>query len=472
MPLLLRGNILKMKKSRIKRSKFIITSLPIVILLIVLIWFLMTIFEGEKPLAQLEPLPEYLSKPITFSVVLSDLKMGLRDINVSIKQEGPGIPILKKDFPYEGLFNKRGVHRFEQAFSIDPKELNLVQGQANLIIEIHDFSKRRGGDGNLTIVEHKMVVDTIPPSINAMSRSHNLNMGGAGLVIYRISTDTQESGVLVNDQLFPGVPIGETSREMYLCYFAVPYQGKKEDMSLYLWAKDRAENITQGPFFYHIRRKRFRRDKIRISERLLDAVVSSFPTELFEHDASPIEKYLFINRELRKTNYDELREQCRPFIEERLWDGPWLRMKNAATMALFGDQRVYYHGGKIIDRSVHLGVDLASLARAPVQAANAGRVVLAQDLGIYGKSVLIDHGQGLSTLYGHLSGISVTVGQSVAKGEIIGNTGKTGLATGDHLHFGFLVHGVPVNPIEWWDAHWIQDNIERKLRNLDNLIQK
>lgn len=461
-----------MKKSRIKRSKLIITSLPIFILVIALIWFLMTLFEGEKPLAQLEPLPEYLSKPVTFRVVLSDLKMGLRDINVIVKQEGPGIPVLGRDFPYEGLFNKRGVHRFEQEFSVDPKQLNLVQGQANLIIEIHDFSKRRGGDGNLTIVEHKMVVDTIPPSISAMSRSHNLNMGGAGLVIYRISTDTEESGILVNDRLFPGVPLRETSREMYLCYFAVPCQVDKEEISLYLWAKDRAENVTQGPFFHHIRKKRFRRDKIRISERLLDAAISSFPPELFEHDASPIEKYLFINKELRKTNYDELQEHCRSFIEERLWDGPWLRMKNAATMAQFGDQRIYYYKGKVMDRSVHLGVDLASLARAPVQAANNGRVIFARDLGIYGNSVVIDHGQGLSTLYGHLSSIEVVVGQSVTKGEVIGNTGKSGLATGDHLHFGFLVHGIPVNPIEWWDAHWIGDNIDRKLRDVDKLIEK
>jgi murein DD-endopeptidase MepM/ murein hydrolase activator NlpD len=467
-----RGNIVEMEKSSIKRSKLIITSLPIVILLIVLIWFLMTIFEGEKPLAQLEPLPEYLSKPVTFSVVLSDLKMGLRDINVSVKQEGPGIPILKREFPYEGLFNKKGVHRFEQAFSIDPKQLNLVQGQANLIIEIHDFSKRRGGDGNLTIIEHKMVVDTIPPSISAMSRSHNLNMGGSGLVIYRISTDTEESGILVNDQLFPGVPLRENSHELYLCYFAVPYQAKKEEISLYLWAKDRAGNTTKGPFFHHVRKKRFRRDKIRISERLLDAVVSSFPPELFEQDASPIDKYLFINSELRNKNYEELREHCRSFKEERLWDGPWLRMKNAATMSQFGEQRIYYYKGKAIDRSVHLGVDLASLARAPVQAANNGRVTLAGDLGIYGQSVVIDHGQGLSTLYGHLSSIDVAVGQSVTKGEVIGNTGHSGLATGDHLHFGFLVHGVPVNPIEWWDAHWIQDNIDRKLHDVDKLIEK
>jgi len=462
----------KMKKSRIKRSKFIITSLPIVILLLALIWFLMTLFEGEKPLVQLEPMPEYLSKPVTFTVVLSDLKMGLRDIKVIVKQEGPGIPILKKDFPYEGLFNKRGVHRFEQTFSIDPTQLNLVQGQATIVIEIHDFSKRRGGDGNLTIIEHKMVVDTIPPSISAVTRSHNLTMGGSGLVIYRISTDTEESGVFVNDRFFPGIPFREPSHELHLCYFAVPYQAKKEEVSLYLWAKDRAENETKGSFFYHIRKKHFRSETIRISERLLETIVSSFPKELFKHDASPLERYLFINRELRKKNDEEIQEACRSFIEKRLWDGPWLRMKNSATMAQFGDQRIYYYKGNEIDRSMHMGVDLASLAQTPIQAANNGRVILARDLGIYGNSVVIDHGQGLCTLYGHLSSIHVSEGQTVTKGEVIGNSGKSGLATGDHLHFGVLVHGVPVNPIEWWDAHWIRDNIDRKLQDADKLIEK
>jgi murein DD-endopeptidase MepM/ murein hydrolase activator NlpD len=461
-----------MEKSRIKRSKFIITSLPIVIILLALIWFLMTIFEGEKPRVQLEPLPEYLSKPVTFTVVLSDLKMGLRDITVMVKQEGPGIPILEKDFPYEGLFNKRGVHRFEQTFSIDPKQLNLVQGQASIVIQIHDFSKRRGGDGNLTITEHKMVVDTIPPSISAITRSHNLTIGGSALVVYRISTDTEESGVFLNDRFFPGVPFHEPSDELHLCYFALPYQTKKEDVSLYLWAKDRAENETQGSFFSHIRKRRFRSENIRISERLLETVVSSFSPELFAHDAAPIQKFLFINKELRKRNHEEVHESCRSFIKERLWDGAWLRMKNAATMAQFGDRRIYYYQGKVIDRSVHLGVDLASLAQAPVQAANSGKVILARDLGIYGHSVVIDHGQGLCTLYGHLSSIQAAEGQMVTKGEVIGNTGKSGLATGDHLHFGFLVHGVPVNPIEWWDAHWIQDNIDRKLQDADKLIQK
>jgi len=461
-----------MEKSRFKRSKVIITLLPTFIIFILFIWFLITIFEGEKPRAQLEPLPDYVSKSIDFNVTVSDLKMGLRKVKVSVKQDGPAISILKKNFSYEGLFNKRGIHTFEDEFTLDPKKLNLVQGQVNLIIEIYDFSKRRGGDGNLTIIEHKMIVDTIPPSISAVSRSHNVNIGGSGLIIYRISTDTCESGVLVNDLLFPGIPVMNDSQGgICICYFAFPYDFKK-DTILYLWAKDRADNETKKVFFYHIGQKRFRTDKIMISDRLLDNIISSFPPDIFELGNSKIEKYLAINRKLRKENYAVLKELCKSPTEEKLWDGPWLRMKNAATMAQFGDQRIYYYKGRLIDKAVHMGVDLASLARAPVQAANTGRVIFAQDLGIYGQAVVIEHGQGLYTMYGHLSSIDVTVGQSITKGDIIGASGKTGLATGDHLHFGFMVHGVAVNPIEWWDSHWIKDNIYRKLNLIDKIIEK
>ena len=467
-----RVNICKMEKSRIKSSRFIIALLPAVIIVILLIWLLMTIFEGEKPQAHVEPLPDYLSKSVTFNATISDLKMGLRTVKVSVKQDGPVIPILKKSFSYDGLFNKRGIHTFKEEFEVDPIKLHLVQGQASLIIEVHDFSKRRGGDGNLTIIEHKMIVDTIPPSITPISRSHNVSIGGSGLITYRISTDTSQSGILVNDLFSPGLPfMNDPQTGMYICYFAVPYNFKK-DSTLYLWAKDRADNETKKPFFYHIRRKRFRSDKIGISDRLLNDVISSFPPGIFEPGKSKIEKYLYVNRELREQNHARLRGLCQSPSREKLWDGPWLRMKNAATMAKFADQRIYYYKGKLIGRGVHLGVDLASLARSPVQAANSGRVIHAGDLGIYGLTVVIDHGQGLYTMYGHLSKIDIDVDQSVTKGDTIGTTGNTGLATGDHLHFAFMVHGVAVNPIEWWDSHWIRDNIYRKLDTLNKLTEK
>ena len=461
-----------MKKSRNKKSRLIIALLPTVLIFIIFIWFLMTIFEGKKPLATLTPLPEYISKSITFNVVISDVKMGLRDVKVSIKQDGPAIPLLKKNFSYTGLLNKKGVHIFDGEFTLNPKQLNLVQGQANLIIEIHDFSKRRGGDGNLTILEHNMTVDTIPPSMTAISRSHNINRGGSGLIIYKVSDDTQESGVLINDILFQGIPFNNDPHTgIYLCYFAFPCNVKK-DTALYLWAKDMANNEIKKAFRYHIRQKRFRKDTIRISDRLLDAIITSFPPDIFGPGDSNIEKYLFINRTLRKENSASLKELCQSPIKEKLWDGPWLRMKKAATMAGFGDERIYYYKNKAVDRQRHMGVDLASFARSPVQASNTGEVIFSKDIGIYGLTIVIDHGQGLFTMYGHLSSIDVAVDQAINKGDIIGVSGATGLAMGDHLHFGFLVHGIPVNPVEWWDAHWIDDNIHKKLSMVEKLVDK
>jgi len=138
-------------------------------------------------------------------------------------------------------------------------------------------------------------------------------------------------------------------------------------------------------------------------------------------------------------------------------------MKNAASMALFGDKRIYFSGGKELSESTHNGVDLASLSQAPIEAANHGILRFTGTVGIYGNCVIVDHGMGLSTLYSHLSVIEAQVGQTVIKGETLARSGATGFAMGDHLHFGVAIHGQFVDPKEWWDTHWIEDNIQNKL---------
>ena len=135
-----------------------------------------------------------------------------------------------------------------------------------------------------------------------------------------------------------------------------------------------------------------------------------------------------------------------------------------AVESAFADQRTYIYNGKEVDQQVHLGFDLASFTNVKLVAANRGKVVYADELGIYGNCVIIDHGMGVQSLYGHLSSIGVKAGQMVEKEQEIGKSGMTGLAGGDHLHFTMLVNGNMVNPVEWWDAHWIQDRILRKLK--------
>ncbi|RLD97804.1 MAG: M23 family peptidase, partial [Aquificota bacterium] len=126
--------------------------------------------------------------------------------------------------------------------------------------------------------------------------------------------------------------------------------------------------------------------------------------------------------------------------------------------------RTYIYNGKVISHSTHMGYDLASVAHAPVPAANNGQVIYTGFIGIYGNVVILDHGLGLSSLYAHLSRYVVKKGDLVKKGQIIGYTGSTGLAGGDHLHFGVLLSGHPVNPVEWWDRKWLRERIMAVLK--------
>jgi len=110
--------------------------------------------------------------------------------------------------------------------------------------------------------------------------------------------------------------------------------------------------------------------------------------------------------------------------QEMLWSKPFVAIPNGKVMAGFADSRTYLHQGNVVDRQTHLGYDLAVTRRAPVPAANDGIVALARYFGIYGNAVVINHGCGIMSLYGHLSNIGVTPGQKVARGDTIGQTGE------------------------------------------------
>jgi murein DD-endopeptidase MepM/ murein hydrolase activator NlpD len=395
--------------------------------------------------------------------VARDAKRGIKSLKVVAIQEGREIPLIEASFPFKGLFNQEGVHRVEKELAVDPLKLNLSQGAAVVRVLVRDYSRRGWGDGNLSQVDYRIIVDTVPPQIRAISRQHYLNTGGTGLVAYGSSPDTADSGVLVNNRFFPGFKVKGTSQEgSYVCFFAVPLHVQPKT-TFHLWAKDQAGNQSKKAFSYRIRRKRFRKDKIRISDRFLKQVLPYFDSKGAVQEVTEIDRFLKINKDLRKKNNSEFRRLGSKSRAEALFGGVWLRLKNSATMARFGDQRTYYYKGKRIDEAVHLGVDLASLANAKVPAANHGQVIFSDRMGIYGFTVVLDHGQGLGSVYSHLSKCVVRAGQMVKKGEVIGSTGRTGLAGGDHLHFGIMVSGVFVNPVEWWDSHWIQDNVDRKL---------
>jgi murein DD-endopeptidase MepM/ murein hydrolase activator NlpD len=198
-----------------------------------------------------------------------------------------------------------------------------------------------------------------------------------------------------------------------------------------------------------------------------DFLTAKVPDLLAQNGGPPasdlVAGYLWINRTLRRQSEDRIREVTRQSAPAQLWEGPFLRQPNSAPLAGFADRRTYVYKGEQIDRQTHLGFDLASLRQSEVPAGNAGKVVHAGLLGIYGDAVILDHGLGIFSLYAHLSAIRVATGQDVERGDVLGRTGATGLAGGDHLHYSVMLWGVHVDPIEWWDGKWIRDHVTAKL---------
>jgi len=174
--------------------------------------------------------------------------------------------------------------------------------------------------------------------------------------------------------------------------------------------------------------------------------------------------FLTVNRDLRKKAEDTKRQLATRTQPRPLWEGAFIQPRNTKVFSNFAESRSYRYNGQQVDTAVHLGYDLASLKHSPVPAANSGVVVFAAPLTIYGNTVVVDHGLGLQTLYGHLSSIEVKEGDQVKQGQALGRTGITGLAVGDHLHYEVLIGGVSVTPVEWWDGRWIRDHIGRPLR--------
>jgi murein DD-endopeptidase MepM/ murein hydrolase activator NlpD len=310
-----------------------------------------------------------------------------------------------------------------------------------------------------------------PPRIAVVSIHHFINLGGAEFVVLRATPEDVEAGIQVGDaryRFYPGSAVGIADPAVRVGFFALRHD-QNVNTRIAAYARDVAGNEATTPVEHRPFVKQFVQSKIpidlRFLERVVPAIASNTP-ELKVDTGSPealLKGFLEINGNLRKKNGDYIASLAAKSAPRMLWSEAFKQMMNSQVESRFADRRTYYFDDKEIDKQVHLGFDLATVQQAPVHASNAGVVVHADFLGIYGNCVIIDHGLGVQSLYAHLSQIGVKVGDQVTKDQEIGRTGATGLAGGDHLHFTMLVQGVPVNPVEWWDQHWLQDRVLRKI---------
>jgi hypothetical protein len=314
------------------------------------------------------------------------------------------------------------------------------------------------------VVERRLPVRLVPPDLSVLSTQHYVSQGGAGVVVYRAGATSVRDGVQAGSWFFPGAPLPGGGTGERFALFGVPWD-VADDSTIRLIAEDDVGNRAEASFVDRFFPKPPRHDRIQLDDRFMARVVP----EILSHTpdltdrGNLLENYLQVNRDLRRRDAEELKALARSSEPHFLWSEPFLALPNAQVMSSFADHRTYFYDGREVDRQVHLGYDLAAVAHTPVPAANRGVVKMARYFGIYGNAVVLDHGYGLMTLYGHLSSIAVKEGDTVERGQVIGHTGATGLAGGDHLHFTTLIGGLPVNPTEWWDAAWIRDRVARKL---------
>ena len=377
----------------------------------------------------------------------------------------------------------------------DPKGAQLRQDGADRIVISRDIGKQavpelQSGEAKVVVTAARKVVYGIRtvrssaakdfrvrlerPRVSVMSVHHFVNLGGAELVVYRASPEDVTSGVVVGEVEYPGYPasgvtvdgVKITDPAVRVAFFALLHD---QDLKtpIRLFARDEAGNSARADFDYRVFPKPFKKSKIPLDDKFLDRVVPAIleGTTEVKPEGDTLAKFLAINSELRRKNNEKIASFAAQSKPELLWRGMVFHaFRNTAAESAFADHRTYVYKGKDVDQQVHLGFDLASFTGTPIVAANRGVVVFADELGIYGNCVIIDHGMGVQSLYAHLSSMDVKPGQTVEKEQQIGRSGMTGLAGGDHLHFTMLVNGKMVNPVEWWDAHWIEDRILRKFR--------
>ena len=403
----------------------------------------------------------------TVELELSDEQSGLRGASVRWLDPSGSRTLVEQTWP-GGLLGggspESGSAKLE--LTLDPAQLQVPDGAATLVVDARDWSWRDVLAGNRTELSIPVTVDTRPPAVRVESGLVYVNRGGSALALYRLAEAVASDGVRVplpdGEAFFPGYPRPGGGADERMALFTIPVDAPRNAV-VRVVAVDAAGNEGVVRLSAQILEKTFRDSELTLSSDFIERVAKPLAASAGLPAGDPVVTFRSVNETLRARNEATIRERVATSSPERRWSGAFEQLANSQVMSRFAEHRTYVYDGLPVSEARHYGFDLASTARAPITAAGAGRVVLAGDLGIYGQCVIIDHGAGLASLYGHLSQIDVAEGSEVARGQTLGLSGDTGLAGGDHLHFAFLVGGWYVDPLEWWDAKWVRTHVEAEL---------
>ncbi len=406
---------------------------------------------------EFQPVPQFIGARTPLTLVLRASRGGVESLDIRLNQGGTRVNVAQQTFS--------GPPTSEQRVQliVAGGTLGLREGAATLEVRARDGFWRPIRVDDRMIANLPVMLDFTPPTLEILAATRYLSRGGGALVAVR-AKGAARVGVNVGDAFFPGFPAGAQDAGLHAVLYALPWN-LAPNSPVTATAQDEAGNAVSRALAVDIRPRKFPMDTIEVGEQFL---ASKMPELLPERgQIAPdqlLPAFLVVNRDKRKEAEEMKRKLAQRSKASPLFEGAFIQPRNTKVFSNFAETRTYRYKGADVDTQVHLGYDLASLKNSPIPAANAGVVVYAAPLTIYGNTVVVDHGWGLQTLYAHLSSIEVKDGDEVKKGQPLGKSGATGLALGDHLHFEVLIQGVSVTPVEWWDGKWIRDHVGRPLR--------
>jgi hypothetical protein len=363
------------------------------------------------------------------------------------------------------------------SIEINPPKTGVFfeRNSAELIIEATDTSKWNLLSGNSSTKRVKVNIDTKKPHIKVVDSSYGIRKGGSALVVFKATDDHLESVHIDTNFGKKFKPVKFYKDGYYISMLAWPLW--EETFKATIVAKDKAGNVKSYNIPLHLKGKNYKISRIKLKDNFLNGKITQLYDELEPKVMTEdlIQKFKYINENERKSN-EEIIHSITSKVEEEYVDNysinPLYPLKNAAVVARFGDHRLFYRRSKnsTLSESYHLGLDLASTSMADITTTNDSKVVFNSFNGIYGNMVVLYHGLGIYTLYGHCTTSNTTVGEMVKAGSVIAQSGKTGLALGDHLHFGVLVQGIEVRPEEFMDKRWLKLNIFDTITNAKRYI--
>ena len=425
-------------------------AILVVIAIVVLAPIVYVVARSATPVVDLTSPVTSLGQATPIAVHVHDPR-GVSKLSATVEQNGTQYAVWQSAQPSSAADT---TFSFTAGVKTTPQ---LRDGKAKLIVEATSNDLLR----KTARLERAVTVVTQPPTISVDSDQHYLYLGMADLATFNVSGGWTEAGVRVGDQTYRAWPM-PGGKPGFFSLYAFAWNMPLGTIPL-AYASNGTGNDVTSPLVVQFPKKeqpKYTVHDLQVSDTFMQKVVGELDPN---GSGDPVARFVRINSEMRRANNKTLSDLRFKTADRFLWSQPFTRQSHSQAESTFADLRNYIYQGKKIDQQVHLGYDLAVTQHVGVEASNDGRVVYAAPLGIYGNCIVVDHGYGLQTIYGHLSHIAVHEGDMVKRGQVMGQSGMTGMAGGDHIHFAMQLDGVQIDPKEWWDSHWIQDHIAKRV---------